>query len=81
MDRPPEPPLFEGKSADWSFCSQNGVVSRADPQGLTLGDVDYRGILIADHVPTMVGDSKTGWAYSIGYIKALYDMARDERRG
>ncbi|MEJ7608526.1 MAG: mannonate dehydratase [Bryobacteraceae bacterium] len=47
----------------------------------TLVDVDYRGILIADHVPTMVGDSKTGWAYSIGYIKALYDMARDERRG
>jgi mannonate dehydratase len=46
----------------------------------TLVDVDFRGILIADHVPRMVGDSKTGWAYSIGYIKALYDMARDERR-
>lgn len=46
----------------------------------TLVDVDYRGILIADHVPRMVGDSRTGWAYSIGYIKALYDMARDERR-
>jgi mannonate dehydratase len=42
----------------------------------TLVDVDYRGILIADHVPQMVGDRKTGWAYSIGYIKALYDMAR-----
>ena len=46
----------------------------------TLVDVDFRGILIADHVPRMVGDSRTGWAYSIGYIKALYDMARDERR-
>jgi mannonate dehydratase len=45
----------------------------------TLVDVDYRGILIADHVPRMVGDNRTGWAYSIGYIKALYDMARDER--
>jgi mannonate dehydratase len=45
-----------------------------------LVDVDFRGILIADHVPTMVGDRKTGWAYSIGYIKALHDMARDERR-
>lgn len=45
----------------------------------TLVDVDFRGILIADHVPRMVGDSKTGWAYSIGYIKALYDMARDEK--
>jgi D-mannonate dehydratase (UxuA) len=45
----------------------------------TLVDVDFRGILIADHVPQMVGDRRTGWAYSIGYIKALYDMARDER--
>ena len=41
----------------------------------TLVEVDFRGILIADHVPGMVG-GKTGWAYSIGYIKALYDMAR-----
>lgn len=44
-----------------------------------LVDVDFRGILIADHVPSMVGDRKTGWAYSIGYIKALYDMAKEER--
>lgn len=45
----------------------------------TLVDVDFRGILIADHVPGMVG-GRAGWAYSIGYIRALYDMARDERR-
>jgi mannonate dehydratase len=42
----------------------------------TLVDVDFRGILIADHVPQMVGDRKTGWAFSLGYIRALYDMAR-----
>ncbi len=42
----------------------------------TLVDVDFRGILIADHVPRMVGDRRTGWAFSIGYIRALYDMAR-----
>ena len=42
----------------------------------TLVEVDFRGILIADHVPQMVGGSRTGWAYSIGYIKALYDTAR-----
>lgn len=41
-----------------------------------LVDVDFRGILIADHVPAMVGDRKTGWAYSIGYIKALYDTMK-----
>jgi len=45
-----------------------------------LVEVDFRGILIADHVPQMVGDRRTGWAYSIGYIKALYDMARSEQR-
>ena len=44
-----------------------------------LVDVDFRGILIADHVPQMVGDRKTGWAFSIGYIRALYDMAKQER--
>jgi mannonate dehydratase len=42
-----------------------------------LVEVDFRGILIADHVPQMVGERRTAWAYSIGYIKALYDMARD----
>lgn len=41
----------------------------------TLVEVDFRGILIADHVPRMVED-RAGWAYSLGYIKALYDMAR-----
>lgn len=46
----------------------------------TLVDVDFRGILIADHVPGMVGGSKTGWAYSIGYIKALYDTAREAKK-
>ena len=44
-----------------------------------LVDVDYDGILIADHVPQMVGGRNAGWAYSMGYIKALYDMAREER--
>ncbi len=41
----------------------------------TLVDVDFRGILIADHVRGMV-EGRAGWAFSIGYIRALYDMAR-----
>jgi mannonate dehydratase len=45
----------------------------------TLVDLDFRGILIADHVPRMEGDRRTGWAFSLGYIRALYDMARDEQ--
>ena len=44
-----------------------------------LVEVNFQGILIADHVPQMVGGRKVGWAYSIGYIKALYDMAREGR--
>lgn len=41
-----------------------------------LIDVDFRGILIADHVPNMVGDRHTGWAYSIGYIRGLHDTIK-----
>jgi mannonate dehydratase len=44
----------------------------------TLCEVDFRGALIADHVPTMVGGRLTGWAYSIGYIKALLARANAE---
>jgi len=32
-------------------------------------------------VAQTVGDRRTEWAYSIGYIRALYDMARAARRG
>jgi mannonate dehydratase len=46
----------------------------------TLRDVDFRGALIADHVPEMVGDRRTGWAYSIGYIKALLNAANAEAK-
>jgi mannonate dehydratase len=44
----------------------------------TLVDVDFRGNLIADHVPGMVGHRNVGWAYSIGYIRALYRCAMEE---
>ncbi len=41
----------------------------------TLKDADFRGVVIADHVPGMAGGRLTGWAYSIGYIKALLAAA------
>jgi len=37
----------------------------------TLYEVDFRGVVIADHVPMMVNGPRTGWGYSIGYIKGL----------
>ena len=46
----------------------------------TLAEVDFRGAVIADHVPTMVGGPRTGWAYSIGYIKALLNAANAEAK-
>ena len=42
----------------------------------TLHEVDFRGAVIADHVPGMVGGPRVGWAYSIGYIKALLTAVR-----
>jgi mannonate dehydratase len=46
----------------------------------TLYEVDFRGALIADHVPSMVGGPRVGWAYSIGYIKALLAAVSAEKR-
>src|SRR5438876_267206 len=45
----------------------------------TLYEVDFRGAVIADHVPGMVGGSRTSWAYSIGYIKALFAAVGAEK--
>ena len=39
-----------------------------------LADSEYRGVVIADHVPGMVG-ARTAWAYSVGYIRALQHAA------
>lgn len=44
----------------------------------TLVDVDFRGNLIADHVPAMAGGHQASWSYSLGYIRALYNAAREE---
>ena len=41
-----------------------------------LEEVDFNGVVIADHVPRLVGDStgsqRVGMAYSLGYMKALF---------
>jgi mannonate dehydratase len=45
----------------------------------TLVEVDFRGNLIADHVPAMAGGRTNNWSYSMGYIRALYRAAQEER--
>ena len=38
-----------------------------------LYEVDFDGVLIADHIPTMVHGKHTGTAFSIGYMKGLLE--------
>lgn len=43
-----------------------------------LREVDFDGVLIADHIPLMGKDPRIGTAYSIGYMKALVERAEAE---
>ena len=45
-----------------------------------LRDVNYDGIVIPDHVPSMVGQ-RSGLAYCIAYMRALRDRANREAKG
>jgi mannonate dehydratase len=41
-----------------------------------LQDVDFRGVMIPDHIPLMDDDRRVGTAYCIGYMQALLERAR-----
>jgi mannonate dehydratase len=43
-----------------------------------LREIDFDGVVIPDHVPTMAGDPKLGTAYTIGYMRALVQRANEE---
>lgn len=43
-----------------------------------LKEVDFRGVLIPDHIPRMADDHRVGTTYSIAYMKALLERANDE---
>ncbi len=45
-----------------------------------LREVDFNGVVIADHVPGMVGGGRAATAYSIGYMRALIERANQEAR-
>ncbi len=40
-----------------------------------LVDVEFDGVIIADHIPLMAKDRRVGTAFSIGYMKALLERA------
>ncbi len=43
-----------------------------------LQEVNFRGVLIPDHIPNMAGDPRVGTAFSIGYMKALVERVEAE---
>jgi mannonate dehydratase len=45
-----------------------------------LRDVNYDGIVIADHLPGVVGGHFVGTAYSIAYMRALIERANAEAK-
>ena len=46
-----------------------------------LREVNFDGVVIADHVPGMAGGYRAATAYSIGYMRALLERANAEVRG
>ena len=46
-----------------------------------LREVDFSGVLIADHIPLMADDHRVGTAFSIGYMKALLERVNAEAGG
>ena len=43
-----------------------------------LKEVDFNGVVIPDHIPSMTDDHRVGTAYTIGYMKALLQRANEE---
>lgn len=43
-----------------------------------LQEVNFRGVLIPDHIPNMAGDPRVGTAFTIGYMKALVKRVEAE---
>ena len=43
----------------------------------SLKEVEFDGVIIADHIPRMVG-TKTGSAFTIGYMKGLIERVLAE---
>jgi mannonate dehydratase len=44
----------------------------------TLREIDFNGVIIADHIPQMVGGPRVSTAYTIGYMKSMLRRAEEE---
>lgn len=45
-----------------------------------LREVDFDGVVIADHIPLMANDPRVGTAFSVGYMRALLERANAEAK-
>jgi mannonate dehydratase len=45
-----------------------------------MREVDFDGVFIADHIPSMADDRRVGTAYTIGYMKALQSRVEAEAK-
>ncbi len=43
-----------------------------------LREVGFNGVVIPDHIPSMVGGPRVGTAYTIAYMNALVKRANEE---
>ncbi len=43
-----------------------------------LREINFDGVVIADHIPQMANDPRIATAYTIGYMKALVQRATEE---
>jgi mannonate dehydratase len=54
--------------------------ARMYPIMRALREVRFDGVVIADHIPQLLGGPRVGTAYSIAYMRALIERASDEVR-
>jgi mannonate dehydratase len=65
-------PYFKETFLDDGYMNMYSIVKE-------LHEVQFDGIVIADHVPLMINNPYVGTAFSIGYIKALIEVAAHNR--
>jgi mannonate dehydratase len=66
-------PHFVETFLDVGYMNMYGVMK-------TLREIDFDGVLIADHIPLMANDHRLGTAFSIGYMKALLERVNAEAK-
>jgi mannonate dehydratase len=54
--------------------------ARMYPIMRALREVRFDGVVIADHVPQLLGGARVGTAYSVAYMRALIERANEEIR-